>query len=95
MECCEAIILGLVDGAGGREMSEDEPHGTHVASESCVVQTVEAIVVGGGDVRLRLHQQLYHVVTLLGNGVMKGRIPFQVLQGTRNNKVSPQTSQVT
>ena len=80
MQGGEAVVLGLVDGAGGRKMGEDEAHSAHVPPQSCMVQAVEAIVVGGRDVRLGLQQQLHHVVALLGYGVMEGRVSLQVLQ---------------
>lgn len=80
MQCCEAIVLGLVDGAIWGEVGEDQPHGTHVPTQGGVVQTVEAVAIGHGDVDLcRFHQELHHVVTLLGNGVMEGRVALRIL----------------
>ena len=53
--------------------------GPHVAPQGGVVQTVEPVAVGDRDVHVRLQQQLHHVVTLLGDGVVEGCVSLRVL----------------
>ena len=75
----EAIILGLVNGGTEGEIGQDESYGTHVASEGCMVEGIEAVVIGNGVVSLELQQKLNNVVTLLGYGIMKGRVTLRIL----------------
>ena len=79
MQRCEAVVLWLVDGAVRGQVGQDEPHGPHVAPQGGVVQAVEAVAVGEGDVHLALHQQLHHVVALLRDGVVEGRVSVSIL----------------
>lgn len=79
----EPIVLGLIDGTVRRQVPQDESKGTHVAPQSSVVQAVEAIGVGDGDIHLGLHQQLHYVVTLLGDGIMKGCVTLSILNNNR------------
>ena len=46
-----------------------------------MVQGVEAIVVGDGDVSAGLQQHGQHVITLLADGVVQGCVTLRVLQG--------------
>jgi hypothetical protein len=73
---CEAIILCLIDGGADGEVGQDESNGSHVAPEGCVVEGIEAIVVGDGVVSLELQQQLNNVITLLGDGIVKRSVTF-------------------
>lgn len=74
VEGCESVIFGQVHRAGGRQVGQDESHGTHVATQSSMVEDIEPVVVGNGDVCFTLHQQLYHIISLLGDGIMEGRV---------------------
>ena len=76
MERCEAIALGLVDGAGEREIGEDETHSTYVAPEGSVVQAVEVVVISCRDVSVSFYQEGDNVVTLLRDGIMQGCVSF-------------------
>lgn len=51
-----------------------------VPSQRCVMKSVEAVVVGDGDVSAGLQQNGQHVVPLLADGVMERRVPLRVLQ---------------
>ena len=50
VEGSEAIILRLVDVAAGREVLQQQPHGSHVPPQGSVVQRSEPVVVAKGDV---------------------------------------------
>ena len=76
MEGSEPVILGLVDRRTEGEVGQNIPDGSHVPPEGGVVEGVEPIVVGDGVVGLVLHQQVDNVVSLLGDGIVKGRVPL-------------------
>ena len=50
VEGSEAIVLRLVDVAAGREVLQQQPHGSHVPPQGSVVQRSEPVVVAKGDV---------------------------------------------
>lgn len=52
-----------------------------VSSQGGVVQGVEAVVVGDGDVSASLQQHRQHVVSLLTDGVVQGGVALRVLHG--------------
>ena len=79
VQCCETIVLCLIDGGAEREVGKDESNGSHVAPERSVVEGIEAVVVGDGMVGLELKQQLNNVITLLGDGIMKRSITLRIL----------------
>ncbi len=83
VESREPVVLWLVDGAGGGQVGQDEPHGTHVPPQGCMVQAVEAVAVGEGDVHLCLQQELDHVVSLLRDGVVEGCVTISILDKGR------------
>ena len=45
------------------------------------MEAVEAVVVGDGVVGLALDEELDNVVSLLGDGVVKGRVSLGILNG--------------
>ena len=57
-----------------------------IPSQGGVVQGVEAVVVGDGDVSAGLQQHRQHVVPLLADGVVQGRVSFRVLQGENTGR---------
>ena len=79
MQRREAVILGLVNGGTEGEIGQDESYGAHVAPKGCMVEGIEAVVIGNGVVSLELQQKLNNVVTLLGYGIMKGRVTLRIL----------------
>ena len=74
MQSRESVVLCLVDGGAYGEVGQDESNGSHVSPEGGVVEGIEAIVVGDGVVGLELEQQLNNVITLLGDGIVKGSV---------------------
>ena len=51
-----------------------------ISAERRVVEGVEAIVVGEGDVSRMVQQQRQHVIALLGYGVVERRVALRVLR---------------
>lgn len=50
-----------------------------VPSQGSVMQGIEAVVVGDGDVSTGLQQHREHVVPLLADGVVQGCVSLRVL----------------
>lgn len=51
-----------------------------VSSQGSVMQRIEAIIIGDGDISTRLQKNWKHVISLLADGIMQGRIPFRILE---------------
>ena len=51
--------------------------------QRCVVEGVESVVVGCSDVRPSLQQKPYHVISLLGDGIVQWSVSLRVLRRGR------------
>ncbi len=56
MQGSESIILGFVHRARRREVSQDDADCSHVTPQSSMMEGVEAVVVGHGDIGLAFNQ---------------------------------------
>jgi hypothetical protein len=56
-----------------------------ISAKRCVMQGIEAVVIGDHDVGVVLQQQRQHVVALLGDGVVQRSVAFRVLQRIRHH----------
>lgn len=64
-----------------------------VASQCSVMQRVETVVVGESDVGIVVDKKCQHVISLLGNGIVKWCISFRVLQKPSNGYRHSDTNQ--
>lgn len=51
-----------------------------ISSECRVMKRVESVVVGEHDVGRVIEKEAEHVVSLFGNGVVQGSVPFRILK---------------
>ena len=50
-----------------------------------MVEGIESVIVGQGDIGVMIQQQRQHIVPFLRNCVMEGRVTFQILR----TKIAP------
>lgn len=53
-----------------------------------MMESVEAVVVGDGDIGAGLQQNGQHVVSLLADGVVERRVSLRVLRGAQRSTVT-------
>ncbi|KAJ3653724.1 hypothetical protein Zmor_012961 [Zophobas morio] len=62
------------------EIRPRKPSLPWISTESGMVEGIESVIVGQGDIGVMIQQQRQHIVPFLRNCVMEGRVTFQILR---------------